>query len=277
MDQRSSDQRSLDQRSSGQCFSTEDFIIHLFCRIDRAMLQVKKHSQALLWPSEIVTLAILFALKGKGQRAFHRWAKRDLLKLFPALPERTRLFRLFGEHLDWARRFLADPTLFGVADSFGIELIQTRRLGRSNRQIAKRGFCGGRWIAGAKMGLVINGEGQLCAWDISTANTYDANAFSRLIQAYEGRMIVLADCNFHKSPFHRRNEVDPSNLKICPRGQWNQRRLVETVLSMIDRVCGLKRLAERSWKMLKARIEAGQVDPDSPKIYREHSTETAEK
>jgi hypothetical protein len=142
-----------------QLLCTEDFIIELFCRIDAVMAQEPKHPQARLWPSEIVTLAILFALKGPGERCFYRWASRDLRELFPALPERTRLFRLFATHADWADRFLACPTLFGVADSFGIELIQIRRLGRSAKQIAKRGFCGGRWIAGAKLGLVINCHG----------------------------------------------------------------------------------------------------------------------
>ena len=56
--------------------TTEDFIIELFCRIDDAMKGMQKHSQANLCPSEIVTLGILFALKGVGNRAFYRWVKR---------------------------------------------------------------------------------------------------------------------------------------------------------------------------------------------------------
>jgi hypothetical protein len=234
--------------------TSEDFIIDLFCRVDVAMAGVGRHPQASLWPSEVVTLAILYALKGRRQRAFYRWATRDLRHLFPSVPHRTRLFRLFAAHHEWAHRFLAGPTLFGIADSFGIELIAMRRLGRSARQIAKRGFCGGRWIAGAKLGLVINGEGQLCAWDLSTANAYDANAFAPLIQGFAGRMLVLADCNFHKSPFHRKGDPDPPNLRTCARGQCNWRRMIETVLSMIDGVCAIKRLGERSWATLRAHV-----------------------
>jgi hypothetical protein len=52
--------------------TTEDFIITLFCRVDNAMPNAQKHSQASLYPSEVVTLAILFALKGVGNRAFYR-------------------------------------------------------------------------------------------------------------------------------------------------------------------------------------------------------------
>ena len=43
--------------------TTVDFIIQLFCRIDDLMPDAEKHSQAKLYPSEVVTLAILFALK----------------------------------------------------------------------------------------------------------------------------------------------------------------------------------------------------------------------
>ena len=52
--------------------STEEFITELFCRVDDEMLDVSKHSQANLYPSEVVTLALLFVLKGVGNRAFYR-------------------------------------------------------------------------------------------------------------------------------------------------------------------------------------------------------------
>ncbi len=44
--------------------ATIDFITELYCRIDDAMPNAKKHSQAKLRPSEVVTLAVLFVLKG---------------------------------------------------------------------------------------------------------------------------------------------------------------------------------------------------------------------
>src|SRR6476661_7106678 len=111
--------------------STQDFITQLFCRVDDAMQDVPKHSQASLYPSEVVTLAMLFAIKGVGNRAFYRWIEGNYSPLFPAflypaLPERTRLFRLFAAHQQWSTRFLADPTLLGIADgiadTYGIEL-----------------------------------------------------------------------------------------------------------------------------------------------------------
>jgi hypothetical protein len=50
--------------------TTLDFIIDLFCRVDTTLQHVPKHAQASLYPSELVTLALVFALKGVGPRAF---------------------------------------------------------------------------------------------------------------------------------------------------------------------------------------------------------------
>ena len=74
--------------------TTEDIIIHIFCLVDDRMPAVKKHPQAKLYPSELVTIGILFALKGGHFRAFYRWLKRDYDALFGGLPDRTRRLRL---------------------------------------------------------------------------------------------------------------------------------------------------------------------------------------
>src|SRR3954464_15151636 len=87
--------------------TTEDFISELFYRVDEIMKDVAKHPQASLWPSEVVTLGVLFALKGVGNRAFYRGVSGDWRGLFPALPERTRLFRLLALHHAWTDEFLA--------------------------------------------------------------------------------------------------------------------------------------------------------------------------
>ncbi len=51
--------------------STRDFITELFCKVDDVMREVPKHAQASLYPSEIVTLGLLFAIKGVGTRAYY--------------------------------------------------------------------------------------------------------------------------------------------------------------------------------------------------------------
>ena len=95
--------------------TTLDFITELFCRIDDAMRDVPKHPQAHLYPSERVTWGMLFAIKGVGERACYRWIGRDYRPLFPRLPERTRLFRLFKAQRGWTDRFLAQPSRLGIA------------------------------------------------------------------------------------------------------------------------------------------------------------------
>lgn len=64
--------------------TTEDIIIHIFYLVDERMKMVKRVPQTHLYPSEIVTIGILFALKGgtfsgflslvvSGLCAFVRW------------------------------------------------------------------------------------------------------------------------------------------------------------------------------------------------------------
>src|SRR5215208_5023978 len=104
----------LSTPEKARAVTTEDFIIELFCRVDDSMKDVRKHSQAKMQPSEVVTLGLLFALKGVGTRAFYRWLSRDYRALFPKLLERTRLFRAFNRHRVYAARFLVEPSLIGL-------------------------------------------------------------------------------------------------------------------------------------------------------------------
>jgi hypothetical protein len=225
----------------------EDQIIALYCRIDDAMKDVPTHPQAKLCPGEVVTLAVLFAIKGKGQRAFYRWLTGNWRHLFPNLPERTRLFRLFATHQHWVNRFLAQPTLFGVADTYGIELIHPAREGRSRRSIGRKGLSNKRWIVGGKLGFVLNGCGRVCTWDCATANTHD-KYFRSLIEPFDEQMIVLTDNGFHGA------EGDPPNMKVCPPRTWGGRMLVETVLSMLTVVCDLKRMRHRVWDYFRMHL-----------------------
>ena len=61
-------------------------------------------------------------------------------------------------------------------------------------------------------------------------------------------MVVLADQGFHAAA------GEPPNLKLCPRGQWNNRMLVETVLAMMTLVSHLKHVRHRYWDYLLARL-----------------------
>lgn len=227
--------------------TTIDLITDRFCRIDDRLHAVPKHSQAVLWPSEVVTLGVLHALKGVGNRTFYRWLTRDYRPLFPHLPERTRLFRLFKSHRPWTLPFLAPSTLLGIVDSYGIELIHPIREGRSPAQIGRKGKSNHRWIVGFKFCLLINAWGGIVGWLCAPAHVHDT-LFHPLIQRFQNRMLILADTGFHA------HDGDPPNLKLCPRGTWNERMLIETVFSMLTLISHTKHMTHRVTEYLQARL-----------------------
>lgn len=227
--------------------TTADLIIGLFYHVDNQMTDVPKHPQAELYPSEIITLGLLYALKGGKKRPFYRWLVRDWLTFFPRLPDRTRLFRLFNTHRDWADRFQADPTVLGVIDSYGIEFIHPIREGRSPQQIGRKGKSNRRWIVGGKLCLVVNQWGQVVDWGDDTANVHDAT-FHPLVRQFEDEMIILGDNGFHAKT------GDPKNLKICDPKHWNARMVIETVFSMLTRICDFKHMTHRVWAYFQAHL-----------------------
>jgi hypothetical protein len=227
--------------------STDDCIIALFWRVDDVMNDVPKQPDAHLYPSELVTIGLLFALKGVGPRAFYRWLTRDYHDLFPKLPERTRLFRLLATHQDWTEYFLAGATTLGVADSYGIELLHPMREGRSAQQIGRKGKSNHRWIVGGKLASIVNQLGLVVAWDCAAANAHDTSC-QELIADFQEEMVVLTATGFHAKT------GDPPNMKVCPRGTWNVRMVVETVLAMLTTVVHFKKVSHRSWPHFMARL-----------------------
>jgi hypothetical protein len=227
--------------------TTQDFIIELFYRIDEELKNEKKHPQAKLYPSEVVTIAFLFCLKGVGNRAFYRWIERDYRHLFPHLPERTRLFRLFLSHRHLTDKFLASPTVMGVIHAYGIELIHRVREDRSEKQIGKKGISNHRWIVGGKICLIVNQDGLVVGWECATANVHDNN-FQPLIKEFEDVMILLSDMAFHSA------DGDPKNLKLCKRGTWNVRMIVETTFSMLTLISHFKKMMHRVWAYFETRL-----------------------
>jgi len=128
-------------------------------------------------------LGLLFALKGGSNRACYRWVNRDLRGLFPAVPKRTRLCRLLALHRSWTDEFLAAPSLLGVVDSYGIELLHPLRAGRSAQQIGRKGKAHHRGIVGGKPCVRLNHWGLVVAWDCAGARAPDT-AFPPLIEAF---------------------------------------------------------------------------------------------
>lgn len=147
--------------------TTEAIIIHIFCCVDDVMGAVENAPQADLYPSEVVTIGIPFALKGGHFRAFYRWLKRDYDHLFAGLPDRTTLQRQLHAQQAHADILLGEPDLLNVIDSFPI------RQGRSKRQIGKKNRDKGRWSIGIKLCWILNTLGQVVGWHWLTMNCLD--------------------------------------------------------------------------------------------------------
>jgi hypothetical protein len=135
--------------------TTVDLITALFSEIDEP-LRALPPPEAHLWPRAVVTLGLLQALKGGGNRACSHWLTRAYRTLVPRRPERTRLFRLFVTQQDWTQVCWAAPTGLGSIAPYGIALIHPRRDGRSPQPIGRQGVSKHRWIVGGKLCLGLN-------------------------------------------------------------------------------------------------------------------------
>ena len=229
--------------------ATEDIILHIFYLEATSLPDISRHSQAKLYPSELVTIGILFSLKGGYFRALYRWLKRDYGDWCGngTLPERSRLQRLLKRHKDWCNLLMADPTFFTVIDSYPVELIFPVREDCSKQQAGKKGKDKGRWSVGIKLCWLLNDFCRVVDRDWATMNVYDKH-FNPLVEPLIGQTIVLADYGF------RNQEGVPDNMKICKKGTWNERMCVETALSMVTVVCDLKRIRHRLVEYIQARL-----------------------
>jgi hypothetical protein len=111
-----------------------DFITAFFCQVDDHLPGLPTHPHATLWPSAIVTLGLLHALKGGSNRAFSRWLTRDYRALFPRLPERTRLaltMAAFNVRVQW-HGFRPTPSGFVPLSIADFSLSETNTMGYYN-------------------------------------------------------------------------------------------------------------------------------------------------
>lgn len=194
--------------------TTELIIILIFCVVDNGLGVVPKERNAKLYASEVVTIGILFALKGGRFRAFYRWLKRNWDGLFGGLPERTALQRQLRSHEYQADQLLAEPSLLNVMDSFPIELLFPIRQGRSAQQLSTKNKDKGRWSIGLKLCWILNRLGQVVGWHWLPMHHSDQD-FLPLVTLLADDGLVLSDLGF------RCKHGIPDNLKLCLRGTWN--------------------------------------------------------
>jgi hypothetical protein len=130
-----------------------------------------------------------------------------------------------------------------VIDTSGSELLHPWRSGRRPRQVGKKGYSNHRWSVGLKLCWLSNDPGEVVAWAFNTATTGDQRV-AQVAAPSAAVPLTLADESF--------TAVDrPPTSKLGPGGPWTERRLIETVLSVVQRVCRLNYLGHRSWRSLQ--------------------------
>lgn len=226
--------------------SIVDLATIVFVEVDDA-IQAQEHPQAKLSLSELLTIGLLFSLKGGSFHRFYRWLVGNLGECFPTLPERSRLQRRLIQHQGWVQDFLVDPSLFCVADSYGIELRHpVRELQPPKTQrIGNKGKSNRRWIHGMKVLLLLNDQDQVVNFALSLASPADKH-FNPLLAQYNQQTIILVDLGF-------RDKLGiPECLKLCLHKTWGERMSIERLFSQLTRFMGAKKRNHRTEQGLLA-------------------------
>lgn len=218
----------------------------LFCQLDDALPR-DAHPQAKLELSELVSIGVLFSLKGGSFRRFHRWLQANLSDCFPLLPERSRLQRRLLRHRQLVDGFLAEPSFFCVADSYAIELRHPVREFHSPKtfRIGGKGKSNKRWIHGMKVLLLINDRNEVVAFALASAGPAD-KVFNPLLAQHHQQTIILVDLGF------RDKQGVPECLKLCQHKTWSERMSIERLFSQLTRFMGAKKRNHRTEQGLLA-------------------------
>jgi hypothetical protein len=206
-----------------------DIATVLYCRIDDE-LKCEEHEQAKLSVSELVTIGVLFTLKGVSFRRFHTWLSGNLAGCFPKLPERSRLQRRLIQYQQMVKEFLAQPSFFCVADSYGVELrhpIREFHQPKTSR-VGSKGKSNKRWIHGMKVLVVINDQAEIVHFAIALAGQAD-KVFNSLLASYNQQTIILVDLGF------RDKDCVPDCIKLRQHKTWSERMSIEQLFSQLTR------------------------------------------
>ncbi len=185
-------------------------LIELFCTIDdfwknfdklwekRLLAEEIQRSKRVpgLSPSEIMILVILFHIVGyRNFKTFYKGYVCNYLKQdFPNLPSYNRFVELkaqlvFPLHCYLMSR-LGKCSGISFVDSAALEVCHPKRIHNHKvfKGIAKRGKTSVGYFYGFKLHLVVNEEGELLAYMITTGNTDDRKPVPELTEKVFGKV-----------------------------------------------------------------------------------------
>jgi hypothetical protein len=254
---------------------TDTFLTQLYCTVDDFCQSQLAPEPRLGHPpslsrSEVVTLAVFSQWFQFGsERGFYRFARRQLRRAFPHLPDRAQFNRLVRQQrptliaffLDLAASLQPQPASYEALDATAVPTRDRRRrgmgwlpefvdIGPSSRL---------QWFAGLRLLVSVNPQGVITGYGFGSASAKDqplaetflaARAFGHPELAMVGAKpegVYLTDKGFEGEACHFRWRADYGAEVLTPpkrqnRRQWPQavrrqlaslRQIVETVFAKL--------------------------------------------
>lgn len=167
--------------------------------------RVKTGPEPSLSSGEVITLAALGQWQGFGsERGFYRYARKNLRKAFPTLPDRSQFNRLIRDHAQDIAAFCAHLVELLDARNCAYEALDTCGIPTRNAKrggpgwlagIADIGWCNNRkWIEGFRMIASVNPDGVITGFGFGPASAKDQPLAETLFAARKEDSSFLPSC-----------------------------------------------------------------------------------
>jgi Transposase DDE domain len=239
--------------------------------------------------SELVTIVIAFHRSGfRTLKGFYEYLLQHYRPLFPSLLSYTRFValqpRILGTLCMYVIRFRMG-TCSGISfvDSTKIAVCGTKRISRNKvfKDVATIGKSSMGWFFGFKLHLVINDQGEIIAFTITTANTDDRKPLPTLTKNLIGKL--FGDKGYISSELTQdllkrglqlfttvKKNMKNKVMKVCDKLLLRKRSIIETVNDQLKNIAQIEHTRHRSQTNflinLVAGIAAYSFQENKPKI-----------
>ncbi len=170
-------------------FEIEEFLTYLFVMADdfcnaHSITKNRRGNPMSLYPSEIIALALFSQWdRFRGERDFHRYARRHFLHLFPTIPTQGQFNRLIRAHREVIIQFFqhlvtlleARNCIYESLDATAVPTRDSKRRGEGWLWLhTDIGYSNRRgWFEGFKLLCATHPEGICTGWGYGSASAKD--------------------------------------------------------------------------------------------------------
>lgn len=266
----------------------EDTIVSLFCIVDdfclgfepewrkRLIDNRKRNRKSSLSLSEIMTIVINF--QNSGYRTFKKYyqilVQGCLKRCFPKLPSYNRFVELIKSCtfplFCFLQGFMGKSTGISIVDSTPLPVCHNRRIHSHKvfKEIAKRGKSSTGWFFGFKLHIVINDQGEIIAWMLTSGNIDDRKPLPTMCESISGLLFgdkgYISGKLFRELYEHGLKLVTKikSNMKnvlmdICEKFLLKKRGIVECVVQYLKKTSQIHHTRHRSMSNFLVNLMSG--------------------